>query len=232
MLVQSLAQHGGLEGLPQRRLLRVMRIAVQASCRRRGIGSGLLAQARQLAAQRGFGLLGSAFAVEAGMLAFWRGAGFAAVRLGLRVERSSGTHSLQMLSGVDAAGKHLVDAAQRQFLRDWPWRLLSDFSILDSALAVALLMGRDCDDLPLEAADRLALAAFAQGQRTLADVRPAVWRWLLGLAAAGRLDSAHPGELALLRCVLQGQPFQEREGGRSGEQVTLRQAVKKLLDAG
>lgn len=237
MLVQSLALHLGLSELPRLRLLRVMRIAVQADSRRRGVGLGLLRQAHGLARETGFDLLGSAFAIDDQVLAFWRSAGFRPVRLGRRVDASSGSHSLQVLSACGQAGEALVERAATRFERDWPVHLLRVFNDLDTGTGVALLQGADH---PLQAVaqdDAQLVRAFALGGPGLIDAMPALWRWTCSLAAQGLLDCRDDEQRLLAACVLQGRPLPNAPpnthwGRRASPQNRLRAVVKKLTDPG
>lgn len=238
MLVQSLALHAGLCELPQLRLLRVMRIAVHQDCRRQGIGSRMLAQVQERARRQGFDLLGSAFAVDVELLSLWRRAGFAPARLGQRVDASSGSHSLQVLLGLNARGRQLAEAAQMRFQQQLPWRLASVFKALDADLAIALLHGRDCSDLPLTDQDRQDIQAFAHARRGFEDVQPALWRWLCRVFARHGVADLQPRECALLlKRVLQHQapPDVARSTGfaaGAAQLEALRTALKNLLAQG
>jgi len=232
--LQSLAQHAGLCEAPRLRLWRVMRIAVREELRRHGIGSAMLRQAREQAATAGLDLLGSAFALDERLLPFWRAAGFAVARLGERRDASSGMHSVQMLAGISAAGGQLQARAQARFQAQFPGRLGASFRHLPAALAVPLLQGRDCDDLPLDAQDRADVHAFALAYRGFADAQPALWRLLCHAFAAGAPGLPAQQRELLLAAVLQNRPpgeIRQRTGidGRQAQQQVLRLAVKNLL---
>lgn len=115
LLLQSLAQHAGLCEAPSLRALRVMRIAVQADCRRAGVGQLLLTALREHALARSVDVLGTSFGVQSALLPFWQAADFVPVRLGHKPDPASGTYALQMLSPVTDAGQRLVDKATARF---------------------------------------------------------------------------------------------------------------------
>ena len=189
LLPQSLAVHAGLDEMLVQRSLRVQRIAVHPDLRRCGLGRRLLEGCAGWAVERHFDLLGCAFAADPGLLAFWRGAGFSAARLGTRVDPASAAHSLFMLRGLSMRGRALADLAARRFLADLPWALGAELALLDSQLAVALLHGRGCDDLRLDAADRRDLGRVAAGARLPATAASLTWKALVQIAAQGATDS-------------------------------------------
>jgi tRNA(Met) cytidine acetyltransferase len=175
--------HAGLTDALEQRVLRIQRIAVHPRLQRQGIGRSLLGRLTAAAVEEGIDLLGCAFGAEPPLLAFWRTAGFAPVRLGIRVDPASAAHSLFMLRGISARGERLAREGERRFLRDLPWALAAGLRGLDSHLAVLLLEGRDCRDLALDDAERQALAAIAAGARQPATAEAAVWKALVQIAA-------------------------------------------------
>jgi tRNA(Met) cytidine acetyltransferase len=179
LLLQSLAQHGGWCEAPRQRALRVMRIAVQAPVRGRGIGSALLAEAESWAREQGYGLIGTSFGAEAGLLSFWQRAGYRLARLGHGVDPASGAHAAQLLKGLDSPGRDFVDRVHAAFRRDLPWRLQRELSALPLAMLGALLPGKPWTELHPDRRDLAAVDAFAFGRRGYLDAFPALWRWVL-----------------------------------------------------
>ena len=199
LLLQSLAQHAGWCDAPCLRALRVMRIAVQAGLRRQGVGRGLLLEAERYARAANMDLLGTAFGLDDAVLDFWLDAGYRVARVGYRVDPASGAHSGQMLKGLSTTGTELAEAAHRAFQRDLPLRLQGELCSLPAALVQTLLAGRPAlDAVTPDERDRATLRAFAFGDRSYADARPALWRCVLAALGAG--DRPDP---ILLRQVLQ-----------------------------
>lgn len=202
LLAQSLAVHAGFDALLAQRTLRVVRIAVHPAQQRRGIGRRLLAAARAWAISERLDGLGCAFGSENGLLAFWMAQGLRPVRLGLRIDPASAAHSLMMLDGLSADGRSLASAAVARFRRDLAWSLGDEYSDLPPELAVALLRGRDCADLPLDTADLTGLARIAAGARQPATATPVIWRWLVRAISDGA-----PGLEPLVARYLQHWPM-------------------------
>jgi tRNA(Met) cytidine acetyltransferase len=185
LLAQSLAVHAGRDAALVQRTFRIMRVAVHQDLRRRGIGSRLLETAAQWAASEGLDGLGCAYAIASDLLAFWMSRGLKPVRLGLRIDPASAAHTVMMLRGLSDRGRGLAVQAVERFRRDLPWSLGDVSSDLPVELAIALLRGRDCADLPLDEADLLCLDRIASGARDPASASPVVWRWLVHAAASG-----------------------------------------------
>jgi len=200
-LLQSLATHGGWCQAPVLRLLRIMRIAVDEQHRRAGIGSGLLARAREHAVVEGFDLLGTRYGVSPGLLRFWQHNGYRVVRIGHRVDPASAAHSIQMLVPLSPGGQALCDAACARFLDDLPWRLLSGLGGLDTEVVPGLFRQAG-GDWPAPDTQTLAdVRHFALGLRDFEDALPSLRRGLCAWLA--REDAGENGVL-LVRCVLQG----------------------------
>jgi len=179
LLLQSLAQHAGCCEAPTLRGLRVMRIAVQESVRRRRIGSGLLEAIGQFAAVQKYDLLGAAFGLDAALLPFWQRLGYQVVRIGYRVDPASGAHSAQLLKGKSEAGCALVNKARNAFQRDLPWRLQRELAGLPESLISMLLAGASGHGWVPDARDLDTVRVFADGGRGYADAYPSLWRWTL-----------------------------------------------------
>ena len=189
LLPQSLAVHAGLDAALGLGTLRIQRIAVHPQLRRRGIGRSMLEAVSSWARVANFDLLGCAYGADLPLLAFWRSAGFTGVRLGVRIDPASAAHSLFMLRGLSETGHELTSTGQRRFQADLPWSLAASLKGMDSQLAAELLLGRDCDDLPLSEADRRALGRLAAGSRRPETANALVWRFLVRLAAEGGVSA-------------------------------------------
>jgi tRNA(Met) cytidine acetyltransferase len=195
LLAQSLAVHAGLDACLGQRVLRIQRIAVHPALRRRGIGGLLVNAVAQWGSANSADLLGCTFGIERSLLDFWQAAGFAAVRLGVRIDPASAAHSVFMLRGLGERGRALTREAGQRFLAALPWTLGAGLRDLDSHLASLLLQGRDCADLSLTADDVVAIERIAGGARQPATADAILWRAVVRLAASG---NGHGDGLALL----------------------------------
>lgn len=167
LVAQSLAAHAGFAEAAMLRSQRISRIAVAASRRQRGLGSALVAAARQQA--EGCDYLSVSFGYTAPLWHFWRACGFHLVRIGTQREASSGCYAAMAMLPLTAAGMRLQQCATRRLAQDWPWlQPLIDLPLTFSCGAPA---APDADDWAL-------LAGFAWAQRPLEASYPALQRLL------------------------------------------------------
>lgn len=234
LLAQSLAAHAGERAALTARLRRVLRIAVPADRRRRGGGRRLLDDALARARDEGIDLLGASFGAAPGLLAFWRAAGFRAVRLGLTREAATGEHALMVVCPASADGEALAERLAARFQRQLPGLLAFELADLEPAVVLALLAEGEAP--ALDAADRRDLADVAFGHREPALARPAIQALVRRGARAGVEEGDHGHAEALE--ILAAWAFQGREAswlatrlgvtGRKGVQARLREAVARL----
>jgi len=237
MLVQSLAAHAGLCDAPVLRLMRIMRVAVADVWRGQGIGSALVSKVIDAARDQAFDLFGTAYGVDAPLLRFWRRAGLRVLRLGHRRDHASGTHSVQMALGLNAAGMSLVSGGEARFQQQFPWRLAREFRQLPADVVIALMQGRDCRDLPLSPSDMADVEAFALSFRGFDDALPALWRWLCHELSTENMVAGDADDSLLIAAVLQNRALGSsmagsQASGPRGQLNTLRLAVARRQQDG
>ncbi|PVZ83882.1 tRNA cytosine(34) acetyltransferase TmcA [Serratia sp. S1B] len=209
LVAQSLAAHSGQWWAPMLRSRRISRIAVLPALRQQGIGSRLIEQRRQCS--QGLDFLSVSFGYTESLWHFWHSCGFVLVRVGNKVEASSGCYTAMALLPLSEQGKALCDAAHRQLTRDWRW--------LRQRNALPLEIADDDSDPLLNEADWRELAGFAFAHRPLEASLGALQRLLLiseqpCLALRRHLQQQNTieqciaeqrltGQKALLRCFRQ-----------------------------
>lgn len=97
---QSLAMYFTEPRVCTYRYLRINRIAVIDSYKRRAIGSNLLAYCEQYARAQGFDYLSTSFGYAPHVFAFWQSNSFCLVKLGHRIDSASASVSVLMLKRV------------------------------------------------------------------------------------------------------------------------------------
>jgi len=234
LLPQSLASHSGFAIAARQRLLRVVRVAVNAESRRQGVGSALVSAACDHAVTAGLDALGTSFGGNPELMSFWQGNGLLPVRLGLTRETSSGELPLQMLCGTSAAGRWLTDALRKRLARHWLTLLPVIWSDLDPDLLWQLTASLPVAE-PLDEDDHRDLDSFAFGHRGF-DLTLPVLRSLSLQGGVARSVPAADDNLSRLwaRSVLQGWDWTRlrRSGlcrGREEGEARLRLAVQQIL---
>ncbi|MFT4272745.1 MAG: GNAT family N-acetyltransferase [Pantoea sp.] len=210
LVAQSLAAHAGFVEAATLRSRRISRIAVMAAQRQRGIGTALVATARQQA--QGCDYLSVSFGYTGALWRFWQRCGFTLVRIGSQREASSGCYAAMAMLALTPAGEMLQQRAARRLARDWPW--LQQLIELNLPLEPEGEQQPDDDDLAL-------LAGFAWAQRP----------WEASYAALQRLVRQHPQPLLHAILVQKQALSQVGSGGRKALMAQLRaEAAQALAD--
>ncbi len=235
LLAQALTAHAGVPDAATARVGRVMRIAVHAPLRGRGIGSRLLDAFRQWAVGRDLDVIGSSFGVSAGLLRFWYCNGYAPAHLGVRRDAASGAHAAVLVQGISRTGEALSLQALGRYRRGLPMWVSDYLRDLEPGLLWSLLAPGGFVEPP--DTDCLEeVAAFARAHRafeaSLASLHRFAWYGAPLQAARGR---AATGMEPVLVRVIQGHGWTEsaarlRLSGRGEVVRALRTAFRQLLD--
>ncbi|MGM0595086.1 MAG: tRNA(Met) cytidine acetyltransferase TmcA [Pseudomonadota bacterium] len=237
LLPQSLANHAGFPEAARLAGARVMRVAIHPRLQGRGLGSLLLAEVVRAAGTRGRDYVGASFGATSDLLRFWQRQGWLPVRLGLRREASSGSHSVMVMKPLSERGERLFLQLWERFAELLPELLAGPLSALDGELADRLLsLAPTIVHESIGSQDRRDLESFAFGLRGYELCALAIRKLVLQAQGSRRaqalLDAA---QRQLLRDkVLQRHdwPLVVRHGGFTGKkaaQASLREAVARLV---
>lgn len=119
LVAQSLAAHSAFPVAAEMRSLRISRLAVHEHYRRSSLGTRVVRQMIVAAGDQDF--ISVSFGFTEQLLKFWQHCGFTLIRLGTKLEASSGCYAAMALYPLSSAGKQLTEAASRRWQRDWPW---------------------------------------------------------------------------------------------------------------
>lgn len=129
LIPQSILYYADTDAVRDRVFARVLRIAVDKHQRRLGLGRALLNAAEQALQQDNeVAGIGASYAADLGTNAFWFSGGYQPIRLGLRRDPCSGSHSLLVLKVFHSS----FNAEAETLLRECSERFAGD---LDSVLA-------------------------------------------------------------------------------------------------
>ncbi|MGM0450502.1 MAG: tRNA(Met) cytidine acetyltransferase TmcA [Pseudomonadota bacterium] len=237
LVAQSLAFQGGDPEAARRRYLRVTRIAVHPDCRRKGIGQRLLAAMEDLGVAGDVDVLAVSFGATPELLAFWQAAGFRFLRLGMKRDAASGTHTAMLGRPLTDDGGAVCHSQAVRFAAHWPWLVPGLEGIETGVRAdVEAMMPVPSDPDPgaLCEADRRELYAFALGARDLAVSRLPLAR-LAALTPAVEQTWCERDQRLWERAVTQGANWNtvRREGlteGRRPGLQRLRSLARKRLE--
>ncbi|MBK1693071.1 hypothetical protein CKO33_13045, partial [Ectothiorhodospira mobilis] len=158
------------------------------------------------------------------LLAFWRGQGFAPVRVGVKPEVSSGGWGVTVLRPLTAAGEEVATAARQRFAQALGPLLADPLRGMEPALAAGLWRGAAVP--PLDPGQVRALAGFAHERRIFEACLPELavavpW----GLSDAARAAALEPVQRdALVMRVLQHRDWDAvaRHAGVHGRRGVIR----------
>ncbi|MCS4308300.1 tRNA(Met) cytidine acetyltransferase [Rheinheimera pacifica] len=179
LLAQSLAFHLAQPELASLSLWRIMRIAVQPTLQKQGLGTKLLEFVSLQAKQQNIRYLGTSFGLSSELLQFWQRNGYQALRLGISSDKASAEYSILMLKSVTAdsdAGSERVQQLNRQFGYNLFLTLSGQYPLLNAKLALQLATPLP-DIPPLTEAELQQLALFCRNQRPYELIEPILQRW-------------------------------------------------------
>lgn len=189
-LPETLSVHGGIKEAVLMRYWRIVRIAVDGSNRRRGIGDALLKTIESEAANRQVDVLGASFGATEALLLFWRSAQFRVVRIGVKRGRSSGLYSAVVLKPLSLVGERLVEKLRHRHTAYFPDCLGEALRTLEWPVARALFQERVYEGLAQPAdPDMIDLSDFVEGRRSFEIVSPSLRRALTALLS--HADGTH-----------------------------------------
>lgn len=236
LLAQSLAFHLAQPELASLSLWRIMRIAVQPTLHKQGLGTKLLEFVSLQAKQQNIRYLGTSFGLSSELLQFWQRNNYQAIRLGVSSDKASAEYSILMLKSVTAdsdaggdAGNEIVQQLNRQFGHNLFMTLSSQYPLLNAKLALQL--ATPLPDIPdLAEAELQQLALFCRNQRPYELIEPILQRWFCNYY------HLLPTQLAAPLCSLYWQhiswPDLLKKYGFSNKNAVftlLRQHISKLI---
>lgn len=238
LLAQTLCFHGGVETAAQLNYARIMRIAVHPQMQRMGLGRYLLDSVIESESQRGMDVIGCSFSAEAGLLEFWRTAGFSLLRIGFRRDHVSASHALVMGQALSNNGQALFNQLQARLARNLPVWLsvfLMDMQCDLQNILCELVAENKSHQVTKDftASDLDDVKSFAEYHRNYATCWPAISRFINN--ARRYLEELQESEKAvLLSCMKNGNDWPAivkavALSGRGETEQRLRSSLRHLL---
>ncbi|OAN10944.1 hypothetical protein A3K86_18345 [Photobacterium jeanii] len=139
LLPQSVAAHIGLSLAAQQKAGRIQRIAIHPRLWRRQLGAKLLQAVLRWAQDYKLDYVGTSFGIAPELLAFWRQADFAVIRLGVTKDMASGCHSALAVKPLSVEAHQWYSSASFLFELNFSYQVGEQFSELSPQLALPLL---------------------------------------------------------------------------------------------
>ena len=225
LLAQMLTAQAGSRRFAELRGMRIQRIAVSATHRRRGLGSRLIEFAAEYAREHEFGYLGASFALEPENAEFWRQTGFALAHVSYACGKSSGRHSIAVLKPLSEQCELVLDSLQRRLQQQLPIWLTQFLQYMESEQTVSLLRFAryQCETDEILQAD---VDAFCQGNKGFELCFASIQTWVMQRIAHSH---DHPDPL-LVEKAIQNHDWNrlERTSGTEGRKQ-LQQRLRSLV---
>ncbi|MGM0521644.1 MAG: tRNA(Met) cytidine acetyltransferase TmcA [Pseudomonadota bacterium] len=224
LLAQSLAAHGGCRRALTAHWRRVTRIAVHPEARRHGRGQALLAVEMEAARDEGIDLFGATFGAEAGLVRFWRRAGFMPVRLGVSRDTATGEFAVMVAKALSPHGESVL-AELRQRFQEALFNLLT-FELRELSAGVLVQLLKGWPRLTLSDPQRQDVEDVAYAKRDPRLARTALQALSINAAQQSLTREQQAALVALVGWAFQNRPL---EKGHKAAVAALRQAVAALL---
>lgn len=234
LLPQSLAVQAGVVTGARLHAIRIMRIAVHPALQGKGIGTAMMNALAARASEEGFDAIGANFGATPALLAYWRKADCLPLRLGIKRDAASGTHSAVVLRALNARGDEVLQAARQQMTEDFPAQLADPLRHVEPAIVLALLQGLSVPAPSVR--DWAETAAFACGNRAYeVSVRALRNLSLVALARPGWRQHLNATERTVMVArIIQQRPWGDTAAvseltGRPAVLATLRAALREII---
>jgi tRNA(Met) cytidine acetyltransferase len=236
LLPQSLLAHAGLADAGNYNYQRIIRIAVHPALQSQGVGSYLLQQLEiHLQGKKDF--LGTSFAMQQDVIAFWQRNNFKPVRLGQHQDQVSGSVSVMMLKPLSDKAQQLFDSACQLLSVHWPILLQRQLKRVPAEELTTIATALVNTNGEVSTNTQLQIQSFAYQQRSYESSEVALWYWLTAEMGSSCFNALSQKQQALLiMLVMQQHEMTEVAtamglSGRAEVIEALRQAVSDCLSA-
>lgn len=228
LLAQSLTAHAGYEMAAIHSYARIMRIVVHPDLVKQGLGSALINRVAVHYEKEGLDFIGASFAASPELISFWRKNNFLPVRMGVKRDSASGSHSVIMLKALSEGSMPLAQEMCGVFAEHFPRQLADIYRDLEPALVKELLS----EDLrfKLSDVDVKRLTDFAQGYLNYDVVSVPLWHLICAtLGKCGQADVTDQMLNIAVRYTLQKYGWQPVVAGESlPDKAALMETLRNL----
>jgi tRNA(Met) cytidine acetyltransferase len=208
LIPQSLAFHAGVKQAATLTGERIIRIAVHENCQRKGLATQLIQAIYKQSKDKDY--IGASFSATSDMLHFWEAQGFTPVRLGLKRDASSGTHSVIQLLPISPQGKLVFQQLRERFQQSFLHMLSEPLCSLEANIVSPLLRNKQAQAIDLKGWEWEELHAFANTNRGYEVCISSLWNWLRQFIQQNDFKGLKQSEQTMLISkILQKKTWQE-----------------------
>jgi tRNA(Met) cytidine acetyltransferase len=175
LVPQLLVKHYALSDFLMLASWRIMRIAVHPQVQREGIGKQLLNHVKHLATQQRIDYLSSSFGAHNTLLPFWFQQGYHPVHVGIKRDKSSGSHNMVVTKALTPMAQQALASIQRAFQTQFPHLLMESLPHFSASMTLDVLKTFRFKTSPPYLEE--AIHHFRLGQRAYESVSGQLWEW-------------------------------------------------------
>ncbi|MDJ0833121.1 MAG: GNAT family N-acetyltransferase [Gammaproteobacteria bacterium] len=232
LLAQMLTAQAGIRQFARYRGYRVQRITVHPDGRRQGIGTRLIQRAQRLVAAEQLDYLGTSFALDHALAAFWSGLDFALVHIGSGQGKSTGRQTVALINSSNKQVRADVALLQHKLAQYLPLWLLTYCRLMYWQDVRALLQLAQLH-YQLSELDEDDIRAFAEGHRGF-DLSQGSLQKLVIMGLPRMSELTEPQCALLIDKILLNRAWQSLTGpelcGRKQLQQQLRQSILRCYE--
>ncbi|MEA3405516.1 MAG: GNAT family N-acetyltransferase [Pseudomonadota bacterium] len=210
---------------------RIMRIAVHPQLQNRGIGKQLITFVKQQAKQARVDYLSSSFGATNDLLPFWLQQNFIPLHVGVKRDKSSGSHTVVVCQSLTPMAQQALAAIQREFQQQFPHVLMESLPYFSASMVLEILKTFRFKKQQPHLQE--ALVRYQNSERVYESISGQLWEWSIRNPLA--LSQVSSNQQAVW-CdkVLKKRPWQEvahshHLAGRKGVEKNLQQTVSQVI---
>ncbi len=237
LLPELLCAQLGLIDAAQLLTARIMRIVVNPSIQRRGIGKRFLANIADFF-QGKADMLGTTFGASLPVLNFWLDSAYIPVRIGQSLSHNTGTHSCTLIKAISVEGNSLVSQAVEKFSGNLNYLLHSSLSSVDPALLPPIYrsLGNHKVIPKFTEMEMTDLTGFAFANLSMENISATLIPLAEFALKSGLLDNSEQKKRLLVERVLQGKSWSTCTAlppptGKKQGIIVMREIVQTIVTA-
>ena len=211
--------------------LRVMRIAVHPHHQQQGIGKKLLQTLQTIGKQARIDYLSSSFGASNELLPFWFNQGYTPMHVGVKRDKSSGSHNVVVTLPLSAMAQQSLASIQRNFQAQFPHTLIESLPFVPANRVLAVLntfrFKTQKPDL------EMAASQYANDERAYESISGKLWEWSIRhpqiLSQASKHQQAVWCDKVLKKQSWQVVAHQNHLAGRKGVEQIMQEMLTEIL---
>jgi len=160
--------------------LRIMRIAVSPELQRNKIGRGLIQFVEQLGQQKRVDYISSSFGSNDDLLSFWFQEQYRPLHVGVRRDKSSGSHNVIVAKPLTAMARQAISMVQNCFQEQFPHLLFESLPHMSAEQILQIMQTFRFKTMNYSL--ERTLQAYYEGARPYESISNQLWEWSLQYA--------------------------------------------------